>query len=130
MNSVAVSEMNGSSPAMTTLRYTVTPTAPLWGRADELVASIAVAPSSVEQVQAIVVTANKYKIPLYPISTGKNLGYGGSAPNYSGSVIVDLKRMNKIIEVDDKRNYCIVEPGGIVFRFIRLHHPARLESDR
>jgi 4-cresol dehydrogenase (hydroxylating) len=88
---------------------------PLWGQSDELVASAAVAPSSVEQVQAIVVTANKFKIPLYPISTGKNLGYGGSAPNYSGSVVVDLKRMNKIIEVDDTRNYCIVEPGVSYF---------------
>ena len=28
--------------------------------------------------------ANKYKIPLYPISTGKNLTYGGSAPNMNG----------------------------------------------
>jgi hypothetical protein len=27
---------------------------------------------------------------------GKNLGYGGSAPAYTGSVVVDLKRMNRI----------------------------------
>ena len=33
-----------------------------------------------EEVQEIVRIANRYGIPLYPISTGKNLGYGGSAP--------------------------------------------------
>lgn len=84
---------------------------PLWDEPDELVASAAVAPASVEEVQAVVRTAGRYKIPLFAISTGKNLGYGGSAPNLSGSVIVDLKRMNKVIEVDDRRNFCIVEPG-------------------
>ncbi|EOH1484501.1 FAD-dependent oxidoreductase [Campylobacter coli] len=29
-----------------------------------------------EEVQAIVKIANEFKIPLFPISTGKNLGYG------------------------------------------------------
>ena len=69
---------------------------PAWGQAEERLASAAVAPDSTEQVQQIVRTANIYKIPLFPISTGKNLGYGGSAPNLSGSVVVDLKRMNRI----------------------------------
>jgi 4-cresol dehydrogenase (hydroxylating) len=88
---------------------------PLWGEPNELVASAALVPATVEEVQAIVRIANRYKVPLFPISTGKNLGYGGSAPNYAGSVIVDMRRMNKIIEVDDKRNYCIVEPGVSYF---------------
>lgn len=90
-----------------------------WDEADELVASAAVAPETVEQVQAVVRAANQHKIPLFAISTGKNLGYGGSAPNLSGSVIVDLKRMNKVIEVDDKRNFCIVEPGVSYFDLYR-----------
>jgi 4-cresol dehydrogenase (hydroxylating) len=75
------------------------------------VASAAVAPTQVEQVQQIVRIANQYKIPLYAVSTGRNLGYGGSAPNLSGSVIVDLKRMNRIIEVNVREAYMIVEPG-------------------
>jgi hypothetical protein len=44
----------------------------------------AVAPLNVEQVQAIVRIANRLGVPLYPISTGKNFGYGGPAPNLSG----------------------------------------------
>ena len=77
----------------------------------QLSASAAVVPTTTEQVQQIVRIANKYRIPLYSISTGRNLGYGGSSPNLSGSVIVDLKRMNKIIEVNTREGYMIVEPG-------------------
>jgi hypothetical protein len=92
---------------------------PMWGQPEEKLASAAVAPDSVEQVQQIVRTANTYKIPLFPISTGKNLGYGGSAPNLTGSVIVDLKRMNRVLEVDDKRHYALVEPGVAYFDLYR-----------
>lgn len=91
------------------------PYSPLWGEPDERVISAAVAPAKTEEVQAIVRIAGQYGIPLYPISTGRNLGYGGPAPNLSGSVVVDLKRMNRIIEVDDKRHFAIVEPGVSYF---------------
>jgi (+)-pinoresinol hydroxylase len=86
---------------------------------NELIPSAAVGPDKVEQVQAIVRTANKYKIPLYAISTGKNFAYGGPSPNVRGSVIVDLKRMNKVIEVDDKRHFALVEPGVSYFDLYR-----------
>ena len=92
---------------------------PFWGEPDELVASAAVAPDGVEQVQKVVRIANTYKIPIYPISTGKNLGYGGSAPAYSGSVVLDLKRMNRILEVNEKNAYCLVEPGVSYFDLYR-----------
>src|SRR6202167_5162294 len=83
------------------------------------VASAAVAPDSVEQVQQIVRIANKYRIPLYPISTGRNLGYGGSAPVYSGCVVVDLKRMNRILEVSEDHASVLVEPGVSYFDLYR-----------
>ena len=95
---------------------------PWWGEAEERVASAAVAPDSVEQVQAIVGIANALKIPLYPFSTGKNLTYGGSAPVLSGSVILELRRMNRILEVSEKNAYALVEPGVTYFdlyRYIR-----------
>jgi FAD/FMN-containing dehydrogenase len=78
---------------------------------NELIPSAAVGPDSTEQVQAIVRTANKYKIPLYAFSTGKNFAYGGPSPNVRGSVSVDLKRMNRVLEVDARRNFALVEPG-------------------
>ena len=86
-----------------------------WGEPEERVASAAVAPANVEQVQQIVRIANKYGIPLYPISTGRNLTYGGSAPTLSGSVVVDLKRMNRILDVDEDRHFAVVEPGVSYF---------------
>jgi FAD/FMN-containing dehydrogenase len=92
---------------------------PLWGEKDELVASAAVAPENVEQVQKVVKIANQYKIPIYPVSTGKNLGYGGAAPVYSGSVVLDLKRMNRILEVNEQSAYALVEPGVSYFDLYR-----------
>ena len=82
---------------------------------NRFVASAAVAPDSVEQVQAVVKIANEHGIPLWPISGGKNYGYGGAAPRLPGSVVLDLKRMNRILEVDEKFGYALVEPGVSYF---------------
>jgi len=92
---------------------------PFKGEEEERVASAAVAPNSVEQVQQVVRTANEYRIPIYPISTGKNLGYGGSAPNLSGSVVLDLKRMNRILDVSERQASALVEPGVSYFDLYR-----------
>jgi len=88
---------------------------PYWGEPEERVASAAVAPQTLEQVQAVVRVANQYKVPLYTISTGRNLAYGGSAPVYSGSVVLDLKRMNQVLEVNERNAYALVEPGVSYF---------------
>jgi 4-cresol dehydrogenase (hydroxylating) len=87
----------------------------IWDTPEERRASAAVAPAEVAQVQAIVRIANQYRIPLFPISTGKNFGYGGPSPNVTGSVVVDLKRMNRVLEVDDRRHFALVEPGVSYF---------------
>jgi len=92
---------------------------PFWGEPEERLASAAVSPESVEQVQAILRIANAHKIPIYPISTGRNLGYGGAAPVYSGSVVLDLKRMNRILEIDEQAASCLVEPGVSYFDLYR-----------
>jgi 4-cresol dehydrogenase (hydroxylating) len=87
----------------------------LWGEADERTASAAVAPDNADQVVELVKIANRYRIPIYPISTGKNLGYGGAAPALAGSVVFDLKRMNRIVEIDERHGYVVVEPGVSYF---------------
>ncbi len=71
----------------------------------------AVKPSTTEDVQAIVRIANEHLIPLWPISRGKNNGYGGAAPVVRGSVMVDFRDMNKILEINDELGYAVVEPG-------------------
>jgi 4-cresol dehydrogenase (hydroxylating) len=92
---------------------------PFMGEPEERVASAALAPDGVEQVQKVVRIANQFRIPIYPVSTGKNLGYGGSAPVLSGSVVLDLKRMNRILEVNERNAYALVEPGVSYFDLYR-----------
>jgi 4-cresol dehydrogenase (hydroxylating) len=81
------------------------------GREENHAAAGAIAPANVEQIQAVLRVANEFRIPLWPISRGKNFGYGGAAPRMSGTVMLDLGRLNKIIEVNQKLGYCIIEPG-------------------
>jgi 4-cresol dehydrogenase (hydroxylating) flavoprotein subunit len=71
----------------------------------------AVAPATVEEVQELVKIANKFKQPLWPVSTGKNMGYGMAAPATPGQMVLDLKRMNRILEVDAELGTALVEPG-------------------
>src|SRR6266704_6262225 len=59
--------------------------------------SAAVAPRNVEEIQKILVVARKYRLPLWTVSTGRNLAYGSAAPQRPGSIVLDLKRMNRIL---------------------------------
>lgn len=92
---------------------------PVWDTAEERRASAAVAPADVAEVQAIVRVADRYRIPLHPIATGKNFGYGGPSPNVTGSIVVDLKRLDRVLEVDDRRHFALVEPGVSYFDLYR-----------
>jgi 4-cresol dehydrogenase (hydroxylating) flavoprotein subunit len=73
--------------------------------------SAALMAETVEEIQKVVAICNKYKVPIWTISTGKNFGYGTAAPAERGDVILDLKRMNRILEVDGDLCYALVEPG-------------------
>ena len=69
-------------------------------------------PGSTADVQAVVRAANKYRVPLYPISTGNNIGLGSRSASASGQVVVDLgRRMNRIVDIDEKLAFAVVEPG-------------------
>ena len=46
--------------------------------------SASVAPDGVEEIQAVLKIANDFNIPLWPVSCGKNLAYGGAAPRFAG----------------------------------------------
>lgn len=78
-------------------------------------ASASIAPDGVKEIQAVLKVANDYNIPLWPVSCGKNLAYGGAAPRMPGSVVLDLKRMNRVLEVNEKFGYALVEPGVSFF---------------
>ncbi|KIJ23712.1 vanillyl alcohol oxidase [Sphaerobolus stellatus SS14] len=83
---------------------------------EDTISSATVYPGSTEEVQTIVKWANKHLIPIYPISMGRNLGYGGAAPRVRGSIVMDLgKRMNKILKIDGDNCSCLLEPGVTYF---------------
>jgi 4-cresol dehydrogenase (hydroxylating) len=67
------------------------------------------------EVQSIMRIAARHGIPLWPVSRGRNLGYGGSQPLHPRSIIVDLGRMNRILQVDERCGYCELEPGVSFF---------------
>ncbi len=71
----------------------------------------ALIPHSVEEVQRILAICNKYRVPVWPVSTGKNLGYGSAAPATPGQMVLDLRRMNRILDVDAELCTALVEPG-------------------
>src|SRR5690606_3602934 len=57
-------------------------------------------PDSTAAVQTLVRLANRYRVQLYPISNGQNIGLGTRSPIRAGQVVVDLgRRMNRILEV-------------------------------
>ena len=84
---------------------------------EELICSAVVYPEDTAEVQTTVRWANQHLIPIYPVSMGRNLGYGGAAPRVPGSVIIDLgRRMNQILKIDSENASCVVEPGVSYFK--------------
>jgi 4-cresol dehydrogenase (hydroxylating) len=81
---------------------------PTW---DDYTASAVVMPQTVEEVRAIVRIANETRVPLWTFGQGRNNGYGGPAPRVKGSVLVNLRNMNKVLEIDEECAYAVVEPG-------------------
>lgn len=74
-------------------------------------ASGVVQPASVEEVQAILRIANQYKVPIWATSQARNLGNGGGSPRVEGSIGMNLRRMNRILEINEELGYAVVEPG-------------------
>ena len=71
----------------------------------------AVWPESTEQVAEIVKFANAYKIPVVPRGAGTSLS-GGVIP-IRGGIIIDLSRMNRILEISIENRYARVQAGVV-----------------
>jgi glycolate oxidase len=68
-------------------------------------------PRSVEQVQEVVRYANSNKIPVIPRGAGS--GMSGQAVPVKGGIVLDMKQMNRILEINLQDVYCRVEPGVV-----------------
>ncbi|QEE60374.1 FAD-binding oxidoreductase [Salinibacterium sp. dk2585] len=77
--------------------------------------SFVVQPGSVEEIQEVVRIARECGVQLWTSSMGRNFGYGGSAPIVGGSVVVSLRRLNRILEINEEAGYVLLEPGVTFF---------------
>ena len=71
-------------------------------------------PRSTAEVVALVKQARAAHQPLYPLSTGMNWGYGGTAPPRPGCLLVDLSAMNQIrnaAAIGPNQPMALIEPG-------------------
>jgi glycolate oxidase len=69
-----------------------------------------VLPGSTEDVVAVVKTCNKYGLKHKAMC----LGWGAHAsPGCEGVVQLDMRRMNRIVEIDEKNQYVVVEPFAV-----------------
>jgi FAD/FMN-containing dehydrogenase len=66
-------------------------------------------PANTSEVQKAVELANKYGIPIVPCSSGVHF-YGNTIPNMGG-IVLDLRRMNRILDIDFANKMVRVEPG-------------------
>ena len=82
-------------------------------------------PVSTAQVQAILEIALRHGIGVHPISRGKNWGYGDAAPLGPNQVVMDLGKMNRILEVHSELCYAVIEPGVTqeqLYRYLQDHN--------
>lgn len=68
-------------------------------------------PGSREEVRQCLKIANQYDLPVYPIGSGKNWGYGSRVPVEDGCALLDLSRLNRIVDFDEELAYVTIEPG-------------------
>ncbi|MBW1798592.1 MAG: FAD-binding oxidoreductase, partial [Deltaproteobacteria bacterium] len=83
-----------------------------------------VIPKNVEEIQKIVRLANREKIPIVPMGAGMALT--GLVIPLKGGIVVDMKRMTGIIEVNEKARLVIVEGGtsqGLLKAHLEKNYP-------
>lgn len=83
-------------------------------------------PASTEEVQAIVQLCNEHDVTFKAFSTGMGPWAGVSKPR---AIQLDLRRMNRIVEINPKNMYAVIEPYVInaelqaeLFQYGLMHH--------
>ena len=83
-----------------------------------------VMPDTAEQIQEIVRLANREKIPVVPMGAG--LALTGLVIPLKGGIVVDMKRMNRILYVNEIGRYALVEggtPQGLLKSYLEKNYP-------
>ena len=80
-------------------------------------------PGSTEQVRDIIRICNQNDICFVTTVSGAS---ADAYPNRGGTLLIDLKRMNQIIEINTEDGYAVIEPGvrscrSWRFRYFQLY---------
>ena len=70
---------------------------------------VVVIPENTEQVADVVRLANEVRIPITPKGGGTGM-MGGCVPKYGG-ISLDMRKMDRILEVNEENLYVVVQPG-------------------
>ena len=87
-------------------------------------ADFVVMPITSKEVQEIVTLANREKIPIVPMGGGLTLS--GLVIPIKGGIVMDMKRMNKIIEINELSRFALIEAGvtsGQLLSYLTANHP-------
>ncbi|NIP91961.1 MAG: FAD-dependent oxidoreductase, partial [Akkermansiaceae bacterium] len=90
---------------------------------------LVVMPDSSEEVQKIMALATEKGIPVVPMGGG--LVLSGLTRPLKGGIVLDMKRMNRILEVNETSRSVLVEAGasqGMLQAYLRKHHPGLKHS--
>jgi FAD/FMN-containing dehydrogenase len=85
---------------------------------------VIVLPETLDELKEVIGLANREKIPVIPYVAGGNVG--GLTIPLQGGILLDLKRMDRILEVNETDMYAVVEPGvtfGQMRAHLEKHHP-------
>ena len=94
------------------------------GTMPQAVPDVVVMPGSSEEVSEIMQLANEHGVPVVPMGGG--LVLSGLTRALKGGMILDMKRMNRILEVNPKSRYAVVEGGlsqGMLQAYLKKNHP-------
>jgi len=83
-----------------------------------------VLPSKVEEIQKIIKFANNAKVPIVPMGGGLTLS--GLVLPVRGGIVLDMKRMDQIIEINETSRYALLEAGvttGALLAYLNQNYP-------
>ncbi|PKF54297.1 FAD-linked oxidase [Alteromonadales bacterium alter-6D02] len=70
-----------------------------------------ISPKNSAEVQAAIKIANQFNVPVYPISSGMNWGYGSAVPTCEQGVIMELSRLDTIENFSETLAHVTIGPG-------------------
>jgi 4-cresol dehydrogenase (hydroxylating) len=68
-------------------------------------------PASLDEVRGVIDIARATGVRVHPVSTGRNWGFGSALPSRGPVALVDLAGMSRIVDVDPRFRYAVIEPG-------------------